>query len=188
MGSARRVALAIVPLLAAGLTLGDAPAPNATIALTGATIRTQTEAGDFVGTIVIKDGKIVELGPKVQPPAGAKVIDVAGCTITPGLIDAHGALGLNQAAAGESGREAALDILDAVDPFSDDWRAAARQGVTAVYVQPAASGNLGGSGAVLRVCGGDCADALALRSPAGVQVALGLAPAAPAATNDALAQ
>src|SRR5262249_58516948 len=131
MGLARFAALAFALILAAGLTAGDAPAPTATLALTGATIRTQTDAGDFVGTIVIKDGKIVELGPKVQPPAGARVIDVAGCTITPGFIDAHGALGLNPAAAAEGGRDAALDILDAVDPFSDDWRAAARQGVTA---------------------------------------------------------
>jgi imidazolonepropionase-like amidohydrolase len=60
--------------------------------------------------------------------------------------------------------------------------------VTAVYVQPPASGNLGGSGAVLRVCSGDCADALALRSPAGVQVCLGNPPPAPAAQNDNIAQ
>src|SRR5438105_1212018 len=125
MGRSRRVALAIAMLLAAGLIADEGPAPKATIALTGATIRTQTEAGDFVGTIVLRDGKIVELGPAVKPPAGASVIDVSGCVITPGLIDAHGTLGLNSGAAAEGGREASLDILDAVDPFSDDWWAGA---------------------------------------------------------------
>jgi imidazolonepropionase-like amidohydrolase len=184
----RCAGIGVVLLVAAALTAGEAPAPHETLVLSGATIRTMTDAGDFVGTVVIRDGKIVALGPKVQAPAGANVINVGGCTITPGLIDAHGSLGLNPGAASESGRDASLDILDAVDPFSDDWHAAARQGVTAVYVQPAAGGNLGGSGAVLRVCGGDCADALSVRSPAGIQVSLGAAPQAPAAQNDQVAQ
>src|SRR5262249_55676139 len=147
------------------------PAPS--LVLTGALIRTQTDAGDFVGTIVIRDGNIVAIGPKLAVQAGATIIDATGGVITPGLIDAHGTLRLPPTALSEGGRDGVLDILDAVDPFSDDWRDAARQGITAVYVQPAGSGNLGGSGAVLRVCPGDCADDLALRPRAGVQVSLG---------------
>src|SRR5262249_43333372 len=81
------------------------------------------------------------------------------------LIDARGALGLNPAAAREGGRDATLNVLDAVDPFADDWRDAARQGVTAVYVQPGSGGNLGRAGAVLRVGPADTAQALALRAP-----------------------
>src|SRR5262249_56930948 len=108
----------------------------------GAPIRTQTEARDFVGTIVIRDGKIVAIGPKLAVQAGSRLIDASGCVITPGLIDARGTLGLHPAAATEGGRDGVLDILDAVDPFSDDWRDAARQGITAVYVPPAGSGHL----------------------------------------------
>lgn len=173
---------ALSPFLAGSL-IADEPKP-ATLVITGGLIRTQTEAGEFVGTIVIRDGKIVAVGRDVAVPAGATVIEASKCVITPGLIDAHGTLGLNPAALNESGREAALNILDAVDPFSGDWRDAARQGITAVYVQPAGNNNLGGAGAVLRVCSGDCADSLSLRSPAGVQLALGLTPSAPAAQAD----
>jgi imidazolonepropionase-like amidohydrolase len=151
---------------------------NNSVAITNALIRTQSDQGDFVGTIVIRDGKVAALGRDIAPPQGAVIIDGTGCTVTPGLIDAHGTLGLNSAAAGEGGRDAALNILDAVDPFNDDWHAAARQGVTAVYVQPSGSGNLGGSGAVLRVCGAECADSMSLRSPASIQMALGIPPAA----------
>jgi imidazolonepropionase-like amidohydrolase len=68
--------------------------------------------------------------------------------------------------------------LDAVDPFADDWRDAARQGVTAVYVQP--SGSLGGSGAVLRVGPTTTAEGLALKTPAAVQASLGQTQAAQA--------
>ncbi len=181
MASSR--SLVVLPVaLAAGLLAADEPASEGkTLALKGGLVRTQADAGDFVGTVVIRDGKIAEVGANVPIPAGATILDVPRCVITPGLIDAHGTLSLHPGAAAEGGREAALNILDAVDPFSEDWRDAARQGVTAVYVQPSGNGNLGGSGAVLRVGPADTSEQLALRSSAGVQIALGGAPQAPAA-------
>jgi imidazolonepropionase-like amidohydrolase len=46
------------------------------------------------GTIVVRDGKIVAVGPMASTtvPSGAERIDVAGRTIMPGLINAHGHL------------------------------------------------------------------------------------------------
>ena len=43
------------------------------------------------GTVVIKDGRIADIGPldTVDIPADAKVIDVEGKTIVPGFIDMH---------------------------------------------------------------------------------------------------
>jgi N-acetylglucosamine-6-phosphate deacetylase len=43
------------------------------------------------GTLVVRDGKIVAVGPsnKVKPPRALQPIDVRGKTITPGLTDAH---------------------------------------------------------------------------------------------------
>ncbi|HSV62508.1 MAG TPA: amidohydrolase family protein [Chthoniobacterales bacterium] len=41
------------------------------------------------GTIVIRDGLIVEVGPDVKVPAEARVWDLAGKTIYPGFIDAY---------------------------------------------------------------------------------------------------
>ncbi len=70
--------------------------PQGTIAFTGARIITMDN--DEVlenGTIVIKENKIVAVGPKnsVQIPADAKILDVSGKTIMPGLIDVHAHLG-----------------------------------------------------------------------------------------------
>src|SRR6266851_1713154 len=114
----RLLALGLALTLAAYVLAVDPPNSPRTIALTGALIHTQTDAGDFVGTIVIRDGKIIAVGPDAAFPPDAKVIDAAKCVITPGLIDAHGTLGLNSSAAAEGGRDATLNILDAVDPFS----------------------------------------------------------------------
>jgi len=43
------------------------------------------------GTIVIRDGRFAAVGPGggVRIPAGAKVLDLAGATVIPGLIDLH---------------------------------------------------------------------------------------------------
>jgi imidazolonepropionase-like amidohydrolase len=161
-----------------------APENGGALALVGATIRTQTDAGDFVGTVVIAGGKVVAVGPDVPVPGGARRIDLRGHVITPGLIDARSTLGLNPAAAKEGGRDADLNILDAVDPFAEDWRDAARQGVTAVYVQPASSGSLGGGGAVLRVGPAATAGEMAIKVPAAVQASLGAAAPAPAQNDD----
>jgi imidazolonepropionase-like amidohydrolase len=40
------------------------------------------------GTIVVKDDRIVSVGSGA-PPSGAKVVDLAGATVIPGLIDEH---------------------------------------------------------------------------------------------------
>jgi Tol biopolymer transport system component/imidazolonepropionase-like amidohydrolase len=68
------------------------PKPEGSIALTGATVVTMN--GDEVlenATIVVTENRIRAIGASsaVQIPDGARVIDVAGKTIIPGLIDAH---------------------------------------------------------------------------------------------------
>ena len=68
--------------------------PTGTVALIGAKLVTMANAeGGLVedGTIVITGDRIVAIGSKASTPipAGAKIIDVAGKTIIPGLVDAH---------------------------------------------------------------------------------------------------
>ena len=63
-----------------------------TVVLSGAKIVTMK--GDEIvpqGDIVITNNRIAAIGPKgkVQIPAGAKVIDVKGKTIMPGMVDVH---------------------------------------------------------------------------------------------------
>jgi imidazolonepropionase-like amidohydrolase len=47
-------------------------------------------------TVVIKDGLIADVGAGVAVPAGARVIDGAGLTVYPGLIDADSVIGLRE--------------------------------------------------------------------------------------------
>ena len=70
--------------------------PSGTIALTGARIITME--GDQVienGTIIIKENKIEAIGnsAEIKVPSNAKVYDVSGKTIMPGIVDAHAHIG-----------------------------------------------------------------------------------------------
>ncbi|MDP3749923.1 MAG: amidohydrolase family protein [Phenylobacterium sp.] len=76
-------------------------APTGRTALTGA--RVVTMKGDEViedGVVVLNGNRIEAVGPRgsVSVPAGARVIDVAGKTIMPGIIDVHwhGSMGSDQ--------------------------------------------------------------------------------------------
>ncbi len=65
-------------------------------AFTGARILDGTgKASIERGTIVVRDGRIEEVGPvrRVRIPKGAERIDLAGKTIVPGLVNTHGHVG-----------------------------------------------------------------------------------------------
>jgi len=42
-----------------------------------------------VATVVVRDGRIAEVGAGIEAPAGLPVVDGAGKTLLPGLVDAH---------------------------------------------------------------------------------------------------
>ncbi|MBS0332544.1 MAG: amidohydrolase, partial [Proteobacteria bacterium] len=68
--------------------------PTGVVALTGARILTMSRKDGGIienGAIVIRGDRIVAVGPRAQVaiPADAKVVDVSGKTIMPGLVDAH---------------------------------------------------------------------------------------------------
>ncbi len=145
------------------------------IALINGRVVTMTDQGAIEpGTVLVVDGKIAAVGSEVAIPAGAKVIDCTGWTITPGLIDARSRLWLENASAGQSGGDAALDAYDGLDRFQDDWREVVRHGVTAVYVQPAGGDVCAGVGVVVAAAPGNNPAAWILRRDAGMQAALGV--------------
>ena len=100
---------------AALMTLIHAPAARveapAVYAIKDAQIVTGTGKTIAKGTVVLRDGLITEVGENVRIPADARVIDGAGMTVYPGLIDCYTSLGLAAApqapAGGPGGRQAA---------------------------------------------------------------------------------
>jgi hypothetical protein len=64
--------------------------PQGTVVLRGAKVVTM-KGYEIVenADLVIRNNRIVSVGPRGQEPAGARVIDVSGKTIIPGFVDTH---------------------------------------------------------------------------------------------------
>ena len=69
----------------------EVPLPGTTIALTNARVITMDEERSVMesATILVRGHRIAEVGPDVVAPAEARVFDLAGHTVMPGLVDAH---------------------------------------------------------------------------------------------------
>jgi imidazolonepropionase-like amidohydrolase len=68
--------------------------PIETYALTNARIVVAPGRVIEVGTVILRDGRILAVGPDVQVPADALTLDLTGKTVYPGLIDVATAVGL----------------------------------------------------------------------------------------------
>lgn len=67
-----------------------------TYAITGATVYPVSSAKIEGGTVVVRDGKIVEVGKSVSIPSGAIRVNGRGLSVFPGFIDAGNSMGLQE--------------------------------------------------------------------------------------------
>jgi imidazolonepropionase-like amidohydrolase len=148
------------------LALGVLVAPvvaQQDVVLKGAKIYPVSGTAIENGTLILTGGKIKAIGgADTQAPEGAKVIDVTGKIITPGLIDAGTTLSVSQQDANEQVAEVTphMRIVDAIDPSHKVFEAVRRHGVTTVQVNPGNRNVIGGLGAVLKTHGATVADML----------------------------
>ncbi len=91
---ALRTSLAALLLATALPFLLPSPAAAQTLAVRGGTVHTLTGPPITDGMVLIRDGKIAQVGPaaKVRVPSGVRVMEAA--VVTPGLVDAHTVVGL----------------------------------------------------------------------------------------------
>jgi imidazolonepropionase-like amidohydrolase len=138
-----------------------------------ATILTVTNGTIENGSIVLRDGKIAELGADVSVPAGAHVIDAAGMYVMPGIIDAHSHIvgGFNEGAVSVSAMTGARDVMNPDDV--NVYRALAG-GVTTVNILHGSANAIGGQNAVIKNrWGQDAAGLLIDDAVPGIKFALG---------------
>lgn len=89
MKGTKRVAIAAVLVLAGWAQPGLTDAEPVSVAIVGATIFDATGAQPYVGTVLIRDGRIADVGRKVKVPRGARTIRAAGKALVPGFFDVH---------------------------------------------------------------------------------------------------
>lgn len=145
-----------------------------TIAITGGRVHTAAGAPMDNATVLIRDGRIAQVGANVAIPAGAQRIDAAGKWVTPGLINAATQLGLVEVAAeqttrdvnarGRDGIAAAFTPWEGLNTASVLFAPARDEGVTTVVIAPA-GGLIAGQAAVIDLVQGSMTDML-VRAPA----------------------
>ena len=125
----------------------------------------KTMAGPDIpnGAVLIgADGKILAVGADIQPPEGCQMIDAQGKLVTPGCIDAHCHIGLDNEAVGWEG----MDYNEIVDPITPQMRAidsiypqdeafglAVQGGVTTACTGPGSANVVGGTFTVIKLYG-----------------------------------
>lgn len=135
----------------------------------------------FTGTLLVTDGRILDLGPDVRVPAGAQVLDAGGRWLLPGLVDAHTHLGVHEEGEGWAGEDtnemtdpvmAGVRAIDAVNPHDLGFDDALAGGVTAVNINPGSGNPIGGLAVAVHTHG-RYVEEMVLRSPSGLKSALG---------------
>jgi imidazolonepropionase-like amidohydrolase len=133
------------------------------VAITNARIHTVSGSVIENGTLVIEGGRIAAIGPDVDAPAGARVIDGTGRIVTPGLIESASQLGVVEisavdqtvdASSSDDRVTAAFRVSDGLNPFSTLIPIAATGGVTRAVVVPGGQALIVGQAALIDLDGG----------------------------------
>jgi imidazolonepropionase-like amidohydrolase len=118
--------------------------------------RILTISGDPItdGVILIEHGKITEIGPEVEIPTNAIVIEAGDGVAMPGLVDAS-AVPPVRGDLNEQSLEItpSFRISDALDPGSKTLKRIVQTGVTTLLVSPGRQNVIGGLGVVIKPTG-----------------------------------
>lgn len=138
------------------------PLPSVDTLITGATILDGAGHRLEDSSVLLRDGKVVAIGPSVAAPPNVTVIDAHGRWVTPGIVDVHTHLGdfpfpfpstdFNHSDVSETTDPNTANVwaehsITVQDPA---FQRAIAAGVTTIQVLPGSGNLFGGRGVVLR--------------------------------------
>ncbi len=127
------------------------------------------------------DGKIAAVAPEVSAPAGAQVIDAGGRLVTPGCVDAHCHIGLDNQAMGWEGMDyneivdpltPQMRAIDSINPMDEAFGLALRGGVTSACTGPGSANVVGGTFVAVKLAG-KRVDKMIIKDPLAMKCAFG---------------
>jgi imidazolonepropionase-like amidohydrolase len=145
------------------------------VVIKNATVMTVTHGNIQNGSIYIKDGKIAAVGANVNAPADAVVIDAGGKYLTPGIVDSHSHIALdddvNEATSPVTPQMIMKDAFDYQDKAI--YRALAG-GVTTSLLLHGSANMIGGQAVVIKHKFGESRDAMLFpNAPGSIKFASG---------------
>lgn len=134
------------------------------------------------GCILADDeGKIAAIAEEIEAPEGAEVIDAGGRLVTPGCVEAHCHIGLDNEGMGWEGHDyneivdpltPQLRAIDSINPIDEAFGLALRGGVTTACTGPGSANVVGGSFAAIKLSG-KRVDKMIVKSPLAMKCAFG---------------
>ena len=134
------------------------------------------------GCILIgDDGKILSVGTALEAPAGTEVIDAGGRLVTPGCIDAHCHIGLDNEGMGWEGHDyneivepltPQLRAIDSINPMDEAFTNALAGGVTSACTGPGSANVVGGTFVAIKLVG-KRVDNMIIKDPIAMKCAFG---------------
>jgi imidazolonepropionase-like amidohydrolase len=94
--------------------------------------------------VLVRDGKISQLGKNISAPSGFTVIDATGMFVMPGIIDAHSHVGIDAVNEATSPVTAEVFTGDALNPFQINLYRALGGGVTTIHSMHGSANAIGG--------------------------------------------
>ncbi|RME47164.1 MAG: hypothetical protein D6795_14450 [Deltaproteobacteria bacterium] len=167
-----------VLLLLLGLPL---PLHAETTLLRGGRIFTVTQGTLEKGDILIEGERIAAVEPSIEAPPGARIIDVTGKSVYPGLIEAYNHLGLVEIWAVEATVDIdehsdpitpQVSVVDAIHPDSALIPVGRITGVTSALCAPAAGNVMAGTSALIHLDGHRVSE-MVIHAPAALHITLG---------------
>ena len=144
----------------------------------------KTMAGPDIenGAILIDDnGKIAAVGADIPCPEGAQVIDAEGRLVTPGCVDAHCHIGLDNQGMGWEGRDyneivdpitPQMRAIDSINPLDEAFPLGLQGGVTTVCTGPGSANVVGGTFVAIKLAG-KRVDKMIVKDPIAMKCAFG---------------
>jgi imidazolonepropionase-like amidohydrolase len=153
----------------------NAPEPPPVLLIQNATIMTVSHGTIEHGSVLIKDGKIAEVGANIKAPANAQVIDAAGQFVVPGIIDCHSHIAIDgDVNEGSISVSSIVNIADVLNPDDISIYRDLAGGVTSANVLHGSANAIGGQTIVIKLRWGQPASKLPFEGAMpGIKFALG---------------
>ena len=144
----------------------------------------KTMAGPDIpgGSVLIgDDGKIIAVGADITVPENAQIIDAEGRLVTPGCVDAHCHIGLDNQAMGWEGRDyneivdpltPQMRAIDSINPMDEAFPLAIKGGVTSACTGPGSANVVGGTFVAIKLYG-KRVDKMIIKDPIAMKCAFG---------------
>jgi imidazolonepropionase-like amidohydrolase len=165
--------LLALPLLTCAANPPDGPPPI--ILIQNATVLTVSHGTLERASILIKDGKIAEVGSSIKAPKDAQVYDAAGQFVIPGIIDCHSHIAVDGSVnEGSVSVSSMVNIADVLNPDDIDIYRDLAGGVTVANVLHGSANSIGGQTVVIKLRWGQPASKLPFEGAVpGIKFALG---------------